>query len=356
MVRIASVPTATVLVLVVVATSCGRAPAARLQTSPTPTPITYTGQGETPGPVTPTYPASPARVASPPRLVTPPPCSISGTTNFGPAQQSDRNLVLGRVTGSASTVVRDITDIAHPRNIATLQLASTTLDPWGPWKPAFIGGTQVADGTDSSLSVLALPSAQRTIVYQGCPYGFVTFGWNPSGDYLTYVREVDFPSGNPPWYFEWHLVGHGSDQLLATTPAWCHCDGEGPADNYSLAAGFSPDGTYVFFVESGVGLGAGAVAGIQIVTLHGDLVSKIPDAGMPVWSGDDLYFRNSSGVFKWHAGTTTQVLDGIQWIRPNGSPAEGQVVYWLRGADGLGRVFLLDQATGTTRPLSSQPR
>jgi hypothetical protein len=50
------------------------------------------------------------------------------------------------------------------------------------------------------------------------------------------------------------------------------------------------------------------------------------------------------------------VLNGIQWIRPNSSPAGGKLVYWLRDADGLGRVFLLDLSSGTTRELSSQPR
>jgi hypothetical protein len=269
-------------------------------------------------------------------------------------QQSDRNLVLGRLEGSTATVVRDITDIAHPTNTAIIQLASTSPDPWGPWKPAFVGGTEVADGTGTSLSVVTLPSAQRTTIYQGCPYSIVTFGWSPSGDYLTYVREINFPAGSPQ--FEWHLVGRGADRLLATTAAWCHCDGEGPADNYSLASGFSPDGNYVLLVESGVGTGAAASVGIQVRNLNGDLVVTETYAGMPVWSGGDLYFRNSSGVLKWHTGTTTMLLSGVQWIRPNSSPAGGKIVYWARAADGLGRVYLLDLTSGTTRELSTEPR
>jgi hypothetical protein len=230
------------------------------------------------------------------------------------------------------------------------------MDPWGPWRPAFIGGSEVADGTDTSLSVLALPSAQRTTVYQGCPDSLVTFGWSPSGDYLTYVREVGFPAAGAPWQFEWHLAGHGGDRLLATTAAWCHCDGEGPADNYSLAAGFSPDGNYVFLVENGVGLGAGATVGIQVRDLNGDLIAAETGGGMPAWSGGDLYFRNASGVLKWHAGTTKQVLSATQWIRPSSSPAGGQIVYWVRAADGLGRVYLLNLTSGTTRQLSTEPR
>ncbi|MFI5281844.1 MAG: hypothetical protein ACHQ0J_01785 [Candidatus Dormibacterales bacterium] len=262
---------------------------------------------------------------------------------------------MGRLAGSTSTVVRDITDIAHPTNTATVQLVSTSLDPWGPWKPALIGGTEVADGTGASLSVLTLPSAQRTTVYQGCRDTLVTFGWSPSGDYLTYVREINFPAGSP-WQFEWHLVGHGADRLLATTAAWCHCDGEGPADNYSLAAGFSPDGNYVLLVESGLGPFPANTMGIQIRTLTGDLVAAESGGAMPVWSGADLYYRDSSGVLKWRGGTTAQVLSGIQWIRPNSSPAGGMIVYWARSADGLGRVYLLDLTTGTTRQLSAEPR
>jgi hypothetical protein len=199
------------------------------------------------------------------------------------------------------------------------------------------------------LGHVSISGGQRAVVYTAvCNVGIVTYAWNNTGDYLTYVVEVP---GSQPSRFEWHLVGHGADRVLGYAPAWCHCDGEGPADNYSLYAQFSPDGKYVSWVESGVGQSA-----FQIRKLNGTLVGSEAAGLMPVWSGGNLYFRDSLGVERWQSGAIKLILPGVSWIRPQASPAGSQIAYWERARDGLGRVFVLDTATGKARQISVQPR
>jgi hypothetical protein len=258
------------------------------------------------------------------------------------------------MNGSATTVVRDITDIAHPSTIATPLLdvsPAGRLDPWGPWRPMFTGGSEIGDGTDGRLELLSIAGGQRITVYTDrCGAGIVTYAWNNGGDYLSYVIEVP---ENAFSRFEWHLVGHGADRVLGYAPAWCHCGGEGPADNYSLYANFSPDGKYVSWAEDGIGARA---SDLQIRTLDGSLVGSQSAGSMPVWSGGNLYFRDGNGVESWQAGAIVSVLRGVAWIRPQASPAGAQIAYWARAQDGLGRVFVLETATGATRQLSAEPR
>jgi hypothetical protein len=310
-------------------------------------PSVSNGQSASPLPTA----ASDARVQSP----YPAQCqNPSETTTFASASPTDRNLVLGRMNGSATTVVRDITDIAHPSTIGTplLDLSPAgRLDPWGPWRPMFIGGSEIGDGTDGHLGLVSIVGGQRVTVYSAqCRSGIVTYAWNNGGDYLSYVIEVP---ENISSRFEWHLVGHGTDRVLGYAPAWCHCGGTGPADNYSLYAKFSPDGKYVSWVEDGVAVGG---SDLQVRRLDGTLVGSESTGSMSVWSGGDLYFRDGNGVERWRAGAVTLVLRTAAWIRPQASPGGGQIAYWARAQDGLGRVFVLDTSTGTSRQISTEPR
>jgi hypothetical protein len=50
------------------------------------------------------------------------------------------------------------------------------------------------------------------------------------------------------------------------------------------------------------------------------------------------------------------VAAGACWNRPHASPDGTLIVYFLRGADSLGRVWLLNTATGKARELLDQPR
>ena len=142
---------------------------------------------------------------------------------------------------------------------------------------------------------------------------------------------------------------------MGTAPAWCHC-GNGSED-YSLDEDFSPDGQSVSLVDS---LGVGT--NLQVRRLDGTLVGAEirGDATFPnsvthgVWSGTDLFYRDSQGVERWHDGTAKSFLPGVAWIHPRASPAGGQIVYAARGSDGQARISVANTATGQSRQLSSR--
>src|SRR5438270_4925641 len=77
---------------------------------------------------------------------------------------------------------------------------------------------------------------------------------------------------------------------------------------------------------------------------------------MGVWSGSDLFFRNATAVQRWSAGVMKPFLPGTAWLHPRSSPSGGQIVYAVRGGDGLPYVNVADTANGATRQLSNQPR
>jgi hypothetical protein len=77
---------------------------------------------------------------------------------------------------------------------------------------------------------------------------------------------------------------------------------------------------------------------------------------MGVWSGTDFFYRDPQGVQRWREGAVKQFLPGVGWLHPWASPVGGQIVYSVRGSDGLSRVSVVDTSTGQTRQLSSQPR
>jgi hypothetical protein len=206
----------------------------------------------------------------------------------------------------------------------------------------------VADDTILQFSVST--GTTRVLVSGGCANdGVVAGGWSPDGTYLTYMREIWNPSDGQD-RFEWHLVGHGADRVVATAPPWCHCGGGGDSD--SLDAAFSLDGRYMSWVAT-----AGPrSADLQVRTLDGQLVGKEATGSMDVWAGGSLYYEDQGGIEKWTDGAVTTVAAGATWIRPHASPDGTSIAYFLRGADSLGRVWLLDTATGKSRELLDEPR
>lgn len=77
---------------------------------------------------------------------------------------------------------------------------------------------------------------------------------------------------------------------------------------------------------------------------------------MGVWSGDNLFFRDSGDVKVWHDGVVTTLRAGLGWLYPKASPGGGQVAFYTRGSDGLARVSVIDTKSGAVRLLSDQPR
>ena len=182
----------------------------------------------------------------------------------------------------------------------------------------------------------------------------VAFSWSPDGQSLTYVVE---PADWSSHIFEWHLVSLGVDRVIGNAPPWCHC-GAG-SEERSLDVGFSPDGQFVSLVDAlaeGTNLQVRRLDGSLVGTeIQSDQSHPIP-VTMGVWSGTDLFFRDSHGVQRWREGAIKQFLPDVLWIHPRASPAGGQIVYAVRGSDGLAYVYVVDTSNGQSRQLSSQPR
>jgi hypothetical protein len=204
---------------------------------------------------------------------------------------------------------------------------------------------------------MAVPNSARESLVATCgPQSIVTFGWSPDGQSFTYLVDPDNPS-DPANAFQWHLVSAGVDRLIGTAPTWCYC-GNG-SDDFSLAARFSPDGKLVsvvsyfwFTTDLQVRRIDGSLVGAEIRgdRTHPNMVT------MGVWSGTDLYYRDSQGVQRWSGGAIKPFLPSVAWLHPWVSPNGGRIVYAVRGSDGLARVNVVDIATGKSRQLSSQPR
>ena len=76
-------------------------------------------------------------------------------------------------------------------------------------------------------------------------------------------------------------------------------------------------------------------------------------ATMSVWSGTGLYFRDEAGVHVWRGGSVSTFLPGVVWIRPNASPAAGQVIYVSRDRDGWANTFIVDTTTRVVREIKA---
>jgi Tol biopolymer transport system component len=208
----------------------------------------------------------------------------------------------------------------------------------------------VADGQRLMRSPLSGTGGE--LVLLTCDNSFLTFRWSPDGQSFAYVVET---ASESTYVFEWHLVTRGVDRVMGTTPAWCHC-GNGSED-FSIDTGFSPDGQILWLVDY-VGRGTS----LQIRRLDGSLVGSDIRGDKPwpspltmgVWSGTDLFFRDSQGVERWSSGAVRQFLPGIAWLHPEASPNGGQLVYAARGADGAAHVYVADTSNGQTKQLSSR--
>ncbi len=261
-------------------------------------------------------------------------------------------------------VVRDITDIAHPKTIATYGQVSPLLG----YGPALEGsGGQFTSSNEISYlggetdPYYALPNTLFRRSISGSPSPVVTrgdkaillFSWSLHGSaaYLT-TAELGL---------EMHVITSGRDQVIAKLPALaiggCEvspCPGplQNPADNWDLRLSYSPDGALISFVGSGINdyFGVWTSGGTKAAgtDLHG--------ATMSVWSGSSLYFRDSKGVEVWRNGVTTTFLPGVAWIRPKASPDGGRIVYEARDAHGYSHVFVVDTASAQVVELGAQGR
>jgi hypothetical protein len=278
--------------------------------------------------------------------------------------------------GSYKIVVRDITDISNPRTIGTL----------GPYTPPS-GDSEAMEGAagqfvcqqemaylihkeqeltdDDGLTYWELTSYIYRAPISGSPRvtaittktGILVFAWSRDGSTLLYVAPPP-PDGSSDG-LELHELRGGVDRVIASMPftgeGGCEaypCPGpfQDPGDKWDFRLSYSPDERYISVVFGGID------AFMRVWTSAGKLVghSDDPALNMSVWSGPNLYFRDSKGVEVWHNGTVSSFLPGVFWIRPKASPAGGQILYETRDAKRVTHVSIVDTAARSVTELAAR--
>jgi Tol biopolymer transport system component len=233
-------------------------------------------------------------------------------------------------------VVRDLTDINHPKTVGNL----------GPiFGPVFVSGTEISYANDTGLFRMPLRGSPKALVVKHGGGG----AWSPDGKAVVYTtfNSTDSCTGTNTV----HQLRAGHDQVLGSVPSGgcgdcqTNCGFENWLDARLL---YSPDGASISFVMSGFGAGAFRVWSADGRKLIGD---DSKGATMSAWSGPGLYFRDQNGVEVWRGGVISQFLPGVTWITPRASPAGDQIVYVVRDSGGWAHTYVVDTAMRTVREL-----
>jgi hypothetical protein len=280
---------------------------------------------------TPSPSNSSSPTAAPSAAPSPTPSTLCGS--------SSRCLALVTLRGSDTHVVRDVTDIAHPKTVSNLG------DIWA----GFVNAEEISYADEKGVVRAPLTGTPKTYVVTSAGAGGGP--WSPDGTAVVYT----LLSGDGfQMYF--HVSRGGVDRAIGSAPV------PGPYDcqtiencgvtNFADAKLlYSPDGSKISFVAGGVGDSI-----FRLWSSDGKLLktSDSQFATMSVWSGQSLYFRDGGGVEAWHDGAISKFLPGVGWIKPSASPAGGSVVYTVRDSAGWGHIRLVDTATRKVRELKAQ--
>lgn len=265
------------------------------------------------------------------------------TTTSSPPQQvpcpppSNRCLALVTLRGGSQLVVRDITDITHPKTVSNLATLSA---------PVFVSATNLSFADNSGLVRTPLAGSPKTIVVK-TSQGVGLFAWSPDGSTVVYTTE------SKPGTATVHQLSAGRDRVLDSVPAVpavgcetiANCFG---ADTWDFKLSYSPDGAFISLVTS--------VANVSVFRLWSSIgkLLKTSDSQSPfmsAWSGHSLYFRDAKGVEVWRDGVVSSFLPGVAWIRPKASPGGGQIVYDARDAQRWAHTYVVDTTSGKVRDL-----
>lgn len=260
--------------------------------------------------------------------------AVQQTPQFPASAPSKTNLVLGKLLGSDRTVVRDITDITHPRTIITSAIGSLI--------PRFVSGTVVSYLDQSGyLTRLDLSGPSTTAVAPCVAF----YDWSPDGTTAVYLTQSDSA-------LALHQVKAGQDRVLDSMPPVpaAGCGSQTCSERFDYRLSFSPDGAFISLVENWGG------PGFRLWTSDGSLIKSIDvsSAGadpptISAWSGKSLYFRDANGVEVWRDGVISSFLPGVRWIRPKASPGGGQIVYAARDSAGWAHAYLVDISSSKVR-------
>lgn len=247
---------------------------------------------------------------------------------------SNRCLALVTLRGSSSFVVRDITDIAHPRTVSNLGKIPA---------PSFVSATELSYAVDGSLYRVPLSGSPKTLVNSQAGAGT----WNPAGSAVVYTTEID------PETITVHQWRAGRDQVLGSIPGGggggCETIASCQIPNFlDFRLLYSPDGTMISLVTS-----AFTGSHFRVWSSDGNLItsSDLQGTTMSAWSGTSLYFRDAKGVQVWHGGVISSFMPGVAWVKPMGSPDGRHIVYVSRDSGGWSHTYVVDTATRDVREL-----
>ena len=263
---------------------------------------------------------------------TPSPNSTPASNQCPPP--SNRCLAVVSLRGTNPYVVRDITSIVHPITVSTFG----TIPP-----PQFVSGTELSYADETGLFRMPLEGSPKTRVDKSTQ-GVAAIAWSPSGSTVAYLATTS--AG-----LALHLQSASQDRVVAgSIPALpvVGCESQFCGDTWDFGLSYSPDGASISLVES--------IANVNSFRLWSSdgklLISSDSEArSMSAWSGHSFYFPGPKGVDMWREGITTSFLPAVSWIRPNASPAGGQIVYQTNDAQGWAHTLVVDTATRKVREL-----
>ena len=287
---------------------------------------------------------SPASFPSPSPGGSPvPPASASCSAPPAAGEQ----LALVRLRGTPGVVVRDITDIGHPKTRCTIsggdrfQFVSATLI-------SYVVLASSDQGAAGAMYTFNAATGSTSLVRSWAYTGFAgaVYAWSPDASHLSYITSDT--SG-----MKWHMLSGSGDRVLASFGS---IPGRGvSADDDDVYTGFSADGQYVAAEQTFAG-----TTRIQVNHVSdGTIAYTRNDGTMAAWAGAGakLYFRSSSGVMAWDpSGGVTTVASGLAWIHPHASPDGARIVFSVLNSaqNHIGEV--LDLTTGSVSSLSPNPR
>jgi hypothetical protein len=259
-----------------------------------------------------------------------------------PTPTSKPRLALVTLRGSDAYVVRDVTDISHPRTVGNLgTVAGLTATP------QFVSATEVSYATDTGLFRMPLSGSPKTLVVKGGGGG----EWSPDGKAVVYATAS--PADSCTGTTTVHQFRSSVDQVLGSMPnGGCGgCEYSCSLQDWlDFQLSYSSDGTLISLVVDSF---SGSV--FRIWSSSGTLLKSSDGQGatMSTWSGQSLYFRDANGVEVWRDGVVSSFLPGVTWIKPKGSSAGEQIVYTTRGSGGWSHIFVVDTTTRKVREIKS---
>ena len=306
---------------------CGAMTPTAAKVTPLSTPLVFSDPSPTPT-NSPTPRATPRPTPQATPAPQPNPCPPVRATVPATANP---NLALVTLS-SGCVVVRDITDINHPKTISNLVVGLT---------PQFVSATTLSYIDTRGLLRTPLSGSPRTLIAGRSAY---FFAWSPDGKTAAYLTN-GFGTK-----MQLHLVSGGKDRLVSSMPGLPSvfgCESQTCGDGWDFHLSYSPDGRFITWAQNITDVFRMWTAAGRDVTPKALFIQKT------IWSGAGFYFQDSKGIEVLRSGVISTFLPGVSWIRPKASPGGGQIVYETRDSAGVARTYVVDTVTAKVRGLGA---